>query len=358
MRLRPQVLGIALLCSCASRSAPAATPVLAMEPSETTLDAPLPDALADDYAALVRQVAAREGAPARLAQCVVERVGQLLRYGAFAAPAIRPLPLPSADLDDQLARGGSVNVLTGRGRYGSAAGGLTLAAYSVAPPLREALVLILTDTGITLRGVEAPGPRADQLTREAATEAVLALQPATVFVAAEAAVATPRVAELLESLQTRHVPVALAVDLPRDAALSLRESAAFTACPDGLPATDEPEGELALAQIKPSLGTLSAHAADCLGTADARGAAGGRVRVMLRVGASGSVSQACISADETRDPKLLGCILTAARSLRFPAPAPTGTVDLELPLALTPAPAEAPPPLLCDGVLEPRPIAP
>jgi hypothetical protein len=358
MRVRPQLLGIALFCGCASRSTPATTPVLAMEPSETTADAPPPDAPAEDYAGLVRQVAARETAPAGTAQCLVERVGSLLRYGAFAAAAIRPLPFPSPDLDDLLARSASVNVLTQRGRYGSAAGALTLAAYSAAPPLREAVALILTDTGVALRGVEASGPRADRLTRDAALEAVLALQPASVFVAAEAAVATPRLAELLEALQTRHVPVALAVDLPRDAALTFEQSSAFAACPDGLPATDQPEGELALAQIKPSLATLSAHGADCLGNADARGAAGGRVRVMLRVGPAGSVTQACISADETHDPKLLACILAAARSLRFPAPSPPGNVDLELPLALTPAPATPLVPVMCDGAPVARPIEP
>jgi hypothetical protein len=326
--------------------------VLAPAPTEITPDAPPPDAPADDYAALVRQVVARDGqSVVAESACLVERIDSRLRIGGQASPALRPLPLPSADLDAQLARSVSVNVLTGFGRYGAAPGTLTLAAFSATTPAREALALIVTDQGVAVRGVDARLPMQNQLTREAAVRAAVLLQPATVFVAAEAAVATSLLAELLTALDSQRVPVALAVDVPAEAALPAPAPSQVAACPEGLPSTAEAEGELPLNQITPVLAQLRSVAGDCLSNADARGAAGGRVRVMLRVAPNGSVGEACISADETGDSRLLACIVAAARSLRFPAPSPSGSVDLELPLALAPNFA-APAPLLCDAELQ------
>jgi hypothetical protein len=349
MRISRRTLAILLLSACAPRTQAPTTPVLAPAPSETIEDAPAAGAPAETYVALVRQVAAREGgATASGATCVLERVGDQLRYGSNALPSIRPLPLPSADLDAQLARSVSVNVLTGFGRYGNAPGSLTLAAYTTVAPTREALVLIITDSGIALRGVDASVALQNQLTRDAAVEAAMTLQPAAVFVAAEAGISTPLLSELLQALLVRHVPVALAVDIPSEAALPNATEASFAACPDGLGASDDAEGNLTLAQLRPSIAELGARASECLGKADARGAAGGRVRIMLRVGAAGAVTQACISADDTRDPRLLTCVIAQARGMRFPAPTPTGSVDLELPLALTPAVFPALP-LLCDA---------
>ncbi|HEX6239579.1 MAG TPA: hypothetical protein VFZ61_01750 [Polyangiales bacterium] len=339
-----------MLSACGPRAPAPTTPVLAPAPTETIEDAPAAGAPAETYVELVRQVAAREGAASpQAAACVLEQVGDLLRYGAGGLAAVRPLPLPSADLDAQLARSVSVNVLTGFGRYGNAPGSLSLAAYTTVAPTREALALIVTDSGIALRGVEASVPLQNQLSRNAAVEAAVSLQPAAVFVAAEAGVSTPLVSELLSALLGRHVPVALAVDLPPEAALP-SASPSFASCPNGLDAGDEPEGNLTLAQIRPSIAELGARASECLAKGDARGAAGGRVRVVMRVGPAGNVTQACISADDTRDPKLLACITAQARGLRFPAPTPSGNVDLELPLALAPA-AFAPLPLLCEAAL-------
>jgi hypothetical protein len=352
MGFRARALGIALLSGCATHASQPLKPVLAPEPTESSPDAAPPDAPADDYAALVRQVVARDGrSDAAEPACLIERIDSRLRFAGHASPALRPLPLPSADLDAQLASSVSVNVLTGFGRYGAAPGTLTLASFSSAIPSREALALVVTNEGVALRGVDARVPLQNRLTRDAAVRAAVLLQPATVFVAAEAAVATSLLAELLTALDSQRVPVALAVDLPSAAALPAAATANIATCPDGLAVGAEPEGDLALAQINPVLAQLRARAGDCLVNADARGAAGGRVRVMLRVMANGAVGDTCISADETGDPRLLACIIAAARGLRFPAPTPTGSVDLELPLAL--APSFAPqPPLLCDAELQ------
>lgn len=356
MRFRVRVLRIALVSGlpvsvgCAARPAPVTTPVLAPAPTESTPDAPPPRSPADDYAALVRQVIADETATAT-SSCSFERVDQRLRFGGHAASAIRPLPLPSEELDARLARSVSVNVLTAYGRYGEAAGALTLAAYSASTPRRQAVALVITDQGVSLRGVDASVPIQDRLSREAAVQAAVLLQPATVFVAAEARVPSPLLAELLTALDSQRVPVALAVDLPADAALPQSSpGSSYRACPDGLPESREAEGELAPTQLSTPLQELRTRAANCLNNADARGAAGGRLRLTFRVLPNGTVGDACIVADETGDAKLLSCILRETASVRFPAPSPIGSVDFELPLSLQPD--HAPPaPLLCDSEL-------
>jgi hypothetical protein len=91
---------------------------------------------------------------------------------------------------------------------------------------------------------------------------------------------------------------------------------------------------------------LREHAADCLSEAEARGAAGGRLELALRIGASGQVEAACVTSDETGDAHLRACLLGQARKLTFPAPSPHGSVDVQLPLGLR-ALAAAAPPLLC-----------
>jgi hypothetical protein len=356
MRFRARVLRIALVSGlpasigCAARPAPVTTPVLAPAPTEVTPDAPAARPPAGDYAALVRQVIANESGTTT-ANCSFERVDQRLRFGGHAASAIRPLPMPSEELEPQLARSVSVNVLTTYGRYGEAPGMLTLASFSASTPRRQAIALILTDQGVSLRGVDASVPMQDRLTREAAVQAAVLVQPATVFVAAEAKVPTPLVSELITALDSQRVPVALAVDLPVDASLPQSSaSSAYRACPDGLSDSREAEGALAPNALATPLQELRTRAANCLNSADARGAAGGRLRLMFRVMPNGSVGEACISADETGDTKLLACILKETTSVRFPAPSPIGSADFELPLSLQPE--HAPPaPLLCDSEL-------
>src|SRR5690349_22173881 len=102
MRSRVRSLAILLLSACAPRTQAPTPPVLAPAPPEPVEDAPTADAPAETYVALVRQVAQREGSARGAASCVLDRVGELLRYRDHALAAIRPLPLPSADLDAQL----------------------------------------------------------------------------------------------------------------------------------------------------------------------------------------------------------------------------------------------------------------
>lgn len=265
----------------------------------------------------------------------------------MSSAALRPLPLPESDLDPALAKSISINVLTPFGRYGDASGALTLASFTYAPPTREAFALVVTDLGISLRGTSASVPMRDKLALADAIQAATALMPATVFVSAEAQVATRTLAELLRALSEQHVPVALAVALAPSTRLPEPPNrASANTCSDGLPDTSEAEGALDVGALTGALSTLRTHAADCLGSADPRGAAGGHLSLLLRISRTGALENACIDKDEIGDARLRACILEQAKKLRFPQPSPAGSVDFALPLALVPAHPPMPP-LLC-----------
>jgi hypothetical protein len=320
--------------------------VLAPEPTEASPDRPEPaQRAAGTYAELVRSAAAREGESST--SCLLERSAEGLRILGFSSAALRPLPAPEPDLDAALAKSITVNVLTPFGRYGDATGALTLAAFTYAPPTREAFALILTDQGIALRGTNANVALRDRLTLADAVQAAGALMPATVFVSAEGPVPAGALADLLRALQDQRIPVALAVNLAPLTRLPEPPSAAVAdTCPNGLPDTSEAEGALDVSVLGPALSELRTHAADCLSSADPRGAAGGHLSLLLRVSRTGVLANACIDKDDIGDARLRACILERARKLRFPEPQPSGSVDLALPLALVPAHAPMPP-LLC-----------
>lgn len=340
---------------CAPRGAPPATPLLAPAPTVTTQDLPeTPDEAAATYDALVQQAQAAEGEAQGDNACLIEHRGELLRFTGVPSPAVRPLPRPRTDLDPALAQSPQVNILTGSGRYGQGVSALNFAAFTYTPPTREALLLAVTDLGIYVRPVRDGSAAGDRLAHDAAVQAVELLQPATVFVAAEAGVSTIPLAELLEALLGQRIPVALAVDLPSGTVLPEPFAGrAGELCPEGLPETESPEGALSSAQLAVPVAQLKSRSSACLGSADARGAAGGRLRLMLRVSADGAVEQACVSADDTDDALLRACLVSEATKLRFPQPSPPGSVDLELPLTLEPRPAP-PPELLCAAPLSER----
>jgi hypothetical protein len=320
--------------------------VLAPEPSETTRDRPeVPLEPARNFAELVRTAAAREGE--KTETCIFEQSPGGLRMLGFSTTALRPLPPPEAELDAALAKNITVNVLTPFGRYGTAAGALTLASFTYAPPTHEAIALMLSDQGIALRGTNANVPPRDKLTLADVLPTVAALMPATVFVSAEAQVPSDALADLLRALQAQHIPLALAVNLAPATHLPEAPSAPLAdTCPSGLPDTSEPEGALDVSALTPALSELRTRAAECLSSADPRGAAGGHISLLLRVSSTGSLANACIDRDETGDARLRGCILEQAQKLHFPTPTPKGSVDLALPLSLVPAHAPVAP-LLC-----------
>jgi hypothetical protein len=268
-------------------------------------------------------------------------------YADLVRLAVRPLPQPSDELEAALERTITVNLLSLFGRHGDTPGALTLVAFSALPPTREAVALIATDHGYYVRGTRAGAPLLNRQPLSAALSALAGLQGASLFVAAEAQLALGELLPALTALDARAQPAALAVNLAPNTTLPEPRAAQGDAlCPAGLAETDAPAGELSVAELQGGLTGLREHAGACLSQADARGAAGGKLELALRIGASGQVEAACVISDETGDARLRACLLGQARKLSFPAPRPAGSMDVQLPLALRPVAAGAGP-LLC-----------
>ena len=278
------------------------------------------------------------------AECLLARRAGSFELGAELGAAIRPLPLPAADLDPALKQSESVELLSGWGRYGNGGAQLALASFTTHGPAASAMALIMTDRGLALRapsGVPAP-PRSELSIEAALTE--LARTPAQlVFVAAEAGVALATLHELLAALEARALPVALAVNLSTDTRLPPPGGGQARAarCDDGLPATAAADGELDPSELARGLAPLKEQLAACLTRGDARGAAGGQLTLAFRINEGGQVQDACIARDDIGDPGVAACVTEVARTLRFAPPAPSGVLDIELPLSLRQPPSAA-----------------
>lgn len=342
-------LALVSLASCHAAPAPITpvspppAPVAASAPSNAPMpSAPAPsanrDVLARDerYADLVRWASEHDGAPARASCLIAERPDGVALTAELAA-SVRPLPLPPVDLDPQLAASDRVDLLSPWGRHGDGGAQLSLASFTASRPARDAVALVLTDRGVALRGTRPGALVRDGLTPVAAISALTAHANATVFVAAEAGVPLDHVVRALTALGAR--PVVLATALSADTKLPRPPSASARVerCPDGLPATDAPTGNLPVAALRSAIEPLKERAADCLAVGEAAGAAGGRLVLALRVSDSGRIQSSCIVRDELADAAIAACVIDRARSLTFPPPSPAGVLDIELPLVLRPS---------------------
>ncbi len=289
--------------------------------------------------------------------------GCLLRRGfrleADLAVAVRPLPSAPDDLDDELARHpGPVNALSRWGAYGSGEPSAPsfAAVTTTLPPRREpAVVWAITDEGVYVRSSRRPAASPDPIPVDALSASVASAgveDIGVLFVTAESGTSLARLAEVLAlvppALSGRvGLAVALApgtrLPAPPDAAPEVDAAAGL--CPDGLPETDAPLGELRPETIVQSLGPLRQAAEICVSGTTGPGAAGGRVVLALRIGADGTIDEACAVEDAPGDPALRACLLRATRSVGFPAPSPAGVVDVQLPLVLAPLPAQRQAPL-------------
>jgi hypothetical protein len=330
---------LSLGCGTTQASAPSdttRTPLSA--PSASTQ--PGSELLAPDatYGALVRTASEREGQLRERGACLLVERAAGFDLRAELAGAVRPLPAAPDDLDEALKRVERVELLGAFGRYGDGNGQLALAAFTAATPAREAAALILTDRGISLRGPSGSTltPR-DALDASSAIDA-LSLAPGAglVFVAAEAGRPVRDVHALLAQLAQRGIPAVLSVSLSLNTTLPLPvgATARVARCPDGLPATDAPEGSLPKQRLLDGLTPLREHAPDCLLRGDARGAAGGRLSLALRIAPSGQVQDACIVVDQLADSGVGACVIELARGLTFDAPSGGGVIDVELPIVL------------------------
>jgi hypothetical protein len=344
MLLRRLVLPLVLFAACAPAPRPAAPPAPAPLAASPTLAR---DQLAADasYGDLVR-AAAELGDGTGSGECLLARTGDGFRLRAELASGVRPLPLPSEELASLLKQSARVELLSAWGRHGDGSATLGLVGFTLAAPARDGAAVLLTQGGLSVRGASGSGllPR-DALDTAQAMGALAQLPDAVVFVAAEARTPLARVADLLAALGQARREVVLAVNLGADTRLPRPPTTRVARCPEGLPPTDQPEGSVPTAQLMAGVAPLTEAAADCLGRGDARGAAGGRLRVGLRIDATGRVAQACVVHDELGDDAVAGCVTELAGRLSFPSPSPAGVLDVELPVVLRPRSRTERPPL-------------
>jgi hypothetical protein len=330
-------------CAHAPVSAPPASPEPAeAAPAASPAVATRELAESATYADLVRSAGLLDGVDAPNA-CLLAREAGAFRLAAEVRGGLRPLPAPAAELDDLLQSGTTVQVLTPWGRYGDARAPLALASLTAFPPAPRALALLLTDRGVSVRGVTESAQTGTVSPDNLAT--LGSLDGVAVFVTAEAQVSVEQLYELLEELTRLRANVALAVDLATVASLPAAAAPAQVArCPDGLPETAALGGDLSRDALLAGLSPLQEHAPACLTQgASAAGAAGGKLVLGLRIDERGAVSETCVVADQLGDSGVAACVLNLARGLRFEPPSPPGLVDVELPLLLRPhsSPAQA-----------------
>ncbi len=297
------------------------------------------------FADLVRSASLLDATGSSSEGCLLGRdPSGAYRLAGEVRAGLRPLPEPARELDEALSATGSVQVLTPWGIYGNAPSSLVFASLTDFPPLRDAIVLTLTDRGVSLRSTAQRGTLQAELAPQAKDLSALgSLEGVVAFVAAEAQVPLREVYALLEELHRLGARAALAVNLAPNTPLPAAPSARVERCPDGLSETSEPEGNLELDALLAGVGPLRERAPDCLTRGSAHGAAGGKLTLAMRIDAQGRVIASCVRSDELGDPAIAACVLELAHGLVFPAPSPAGVVDAELPLVLRPhsAPAQA-----------------
>jgi len=306
----------------------------------------------DTYGALVRTASELEGRARSGGGCLIEQRADGYALRAELAAAVRPLPAAPDDLDEALKNVERVELLSAWGRHGDGNGKLALAAFTAAAPMREAAALLLTDRGISLRGASgtAVTPR-DGLDLAGALASLPPSHDGAVFVAAEAGRPLREVYDLLAALTQRGVQAVLSVGLSLNTTLPLPTSATarVASCPDGLSATDAPEGTLPMQDLLAGVAHFKDRAPDCLLRGDARGAAGGQLTIAFRITGDGHVQEACISRDELRDPGVSACVVELARGLTFAPNSAGGVIDIEQPITLRAGPHVAQPAVCKQG---------
>ncbi|MBN1653018.1 MAG: hypothetical protein JXA30_04505 [Deltaproteobacteria bacterium] len=268
---------------------------------------------------------------------------------ADLAVAVRPLPEAPAELSRRLESvTGKIHLLTLWGRIGTEVGGIVLVAFTTTSPSSArlpAVALFLTERGVYLRHSDQdaePTMQLLQLEDVGPSLAKIASQKAfTLYVTADAATPISALYDLLQRLPYPRHEVALAVALAAETRLPAplaAETDSEVWCPDGLPLLleDLPEGDMPRADIVAAIAAIRGKTQACVSSADASAAAGGRVVVAFRVGASGKVENRCLVEDDIKNLALAKCILSTLDELRLPPPNPTGPVDIHLPLRLSP----------------------
>lgn len=293
------------------------------------------------------------------AGCLLGRDGDGYVLAADLMPSLERMPDPPTDLGARFDRGNEAfAVLTAWGVNGQAHATTLLAAFTATSPTTLAappVLLVLDDERAFVRSsIDGSDASAAELTIAAAISRAKqhAASAGTVYVTATASFSLEQLASALALLDAApKTDVALAVLLPTDTVLPSAAAQISTAlCPTGLPEVDESTtlGDLSREAVMPALAGLQSDIAPCLTSLRV---ASTRVVIALRVGATGSVHDACFMDAGALDPRTASCVLLVAGALRTPVPNPHGVVDLHLPLTLQTAPLPEQR-ALCVGELE------
>jgi hypothetical protein len=270
-------------------------------------------------------------------RCILRPTSAGFALGLPLVSAVNPRPELPSDLPDRLAReGDGLSLFTLYGRFGE--GGLPLAATTRhAPPLGPLLAVFLTPDGVILAapGRETRGPSA--LTSLSEMLAEIELDPShLVAVVPSAETPMKALAWALAQIDARGAEVTLALPLPPGTQhrVAAGEPSREGMCGEHIPAPSL-EGELSLASIRRTMASLPADVRACRAESSSYEAArGGTLGLLVRVGASGRVAEACMDEDTVGDPALRTCVLERARALEFEPPSPEGTLDLRVPLRI------------------------
>lgn len=367
-------------CGATTPSTPATTPAAAGVPPHEQLP-PSPDAhvtpdreLGSNVTFSTVVAAARalddSGAGPSEEHCLLRGgtdTSPRMRLAAEVVVGVRPLPDPSIDFDEALARDGlPVRILTRWGDIGPAVHGFVLTTFTDLPPPREGhppIVVFLTDRGITLRTtalrsstLSAGTHLGTELGLDDFARYVRSTDTETSFVVtAEAETSYARLRALLGVLNEAHrhvalgVPLAPTTRLPQQQPLTTLEERRGL-CPEGLPPLADTviEGTVNADQVRTRLREVQQTALVCMQRARSTDALdGGLYRITFRIGGDGRVTDACALTDEIADANVRLCVLEAVRALAFTPPTPPGPADVAIPLRFSPS-YGTPNTALCD----------
>ena len=275
-------------------------------------------------------------------RCLVRSRSTDVLVMADLAPAISPMPTPSETVIEAARRAGEVRLVSRWGMDGELGPYVATFTHHAPPEAGLAIVVFVEADSSFIRSTSAVAPREDGLTD---VRLAARLSSATgaggplVVVTAGPAVPLARLEAVLTALDATAAPIALGVAFVADEPVedvAVRSSDGANLCASLPPAsTDVTAGSLSPESIRDAVRSLDPSLRACVSLGDPRTVGrGGRIRIAVRVGASGRTEERCALEDSLGDPRVRACILDAVGAHAFPVPAPIGTVDVTFPLTI------------------------
>lgn len=293
------------------------------------------------YASVVERIAALERGEG--AACLFEERGVDYVFVGEPATAITPMP-PVDDAGLRIALAAPRLRLVSRWGIDGDSGPFvaTLTHHAPAGP-EGALVVFVGLSQASLRATGATPPPVDRLSPGGLLDALrrAPTAPLVVFVA-EAGLPFSSLRPYLEAADAGSANVALGValspgvDVPPPRAEPERSRAGLCDALEPLEAGAS-VGAVGRDAARAAMQPLREAATRCAeSSASRRVAAGGRMRLAVRIGPGGTATLACMLEDAIDDAGFRRCLLDAAMQNAWPAPSPSGYVDVVAPLLLAP----------------------